>query len=173
MSRSTTDQAAIIRETLKTQHGWNSRMVSVRADYYSMGSSIHVTIKDASIPSSVVKAIAKQAEVIHYDHYVGEILSGGNRFVDVGYSREALDSLAARWMGAVDAAYLELAGLNDNQMVAIAGTPYLLGFDGARNRFGLWSNTHECCCYDLAGVAAEVGVKMVNHVAAPAIDGVH
>ena len=91
----TTEYAAKIRKELKEKHGWNSRQVSVRADYYSMGSSIHVEIKDASIPLGVVKEIAEQAERISRCEVTGEILGGGHRFVEVRYSREAEEAIAA------------------------------------------------------------------------------
>lgn len=167
------EDAAAIRKELKTRHGWTSRQISVRADNYSMGSSIHVTIKDASIPSRVVEAIANKAESIDRDQW-GEILSGGNRFVHCGYDSSALDAMTARWIGAVDAAYLELLSANDNSLIAIAGTPYLLGRDSHGHRFSVWGeHRHQQDCYDLNSVAACVGVKMVNHVAAIAVEGVH
>ena len=168
----TTDHAAHIRQTLKAQHGWNSRQVSVRADYYSMGSSIHVTIKDASIPSSLVRAIAERAERIDRDGF-GEILSGCNRYVDVGYDGPALKALGSRWLGAIDAAYLELHTTGENSLIPIQGTPYLLGYDGHRGQgFSLWQDGHQGNYYDLACVAEGLGVKMVNAITADAKGGV-
>ena len=92
--KTTTDEAKTIRAALKAK-GWSSRKVSVRSDYYSMGSSIDVTIKDASVPMSVVKEIAMSAEKIDRCEISGDILSGCNRYVSVNYTREALDTLAA------------------------------------------------------------------------------
>ena len=75
-----TEAAASVRAALKAK-GWNARAVSVRADPYSMGSSLHVTVKDPAIPLAVVRAIAMSAERVRYCEVTHEILSGGNRFV--------------------------------------------------------------------------------------------
>ena len=58
-SLTTTEHAAVIRNTLKRDHGWTSRQVSIRAEYFSLGSSITVIVKDPAIPLPVVKAIAE------------------------------------------------------------------------------------------------------------------
>lgn len=89
----TTQAAAAIRGELKAR-GWSARAVSVRSDSYSMGSAIRVVVRDASVPISVVREIANAHERVSRDAS-GEILSGGNRFVDVDYSSEALASLRA------------------------------------------------------------------------------
>lgn len=91
----TTKQAAQgIRDGLKAR-GWGPRAVSVVVDSYSMGSTIRVTVKSADVPLSVVREIARGAESVRRDEATGEILSGGNRFVDVAYAREALAPLRA------------------------------------------------------------------------------
>jgi hypothetical protein len=88
-----TEYAAQIRSTLKKAHGWSSRQVSVRSEYFSMGSSIDVIVKDPAIPLPVVKAVAEQAESIRRCEVTGEILSGGNRYVSVRYSHEAQQTI--------------------------------------------------------------------------------
>lgn len=99
---STVEAAAHIRSELK-KLGISSRKVSVKSDLYSMGSSIRILIKDGSIKKSTVEKIARGAEQIHWDHFAGEILSGGNRFVDVEYSMEALAPLRAEFEAAIGA----------------------------------------------------------------------
>ena len=64
MTQTTTDAAALIRRTLRNDYGWSSRKVSVRADYFSMGSSIDVTIKDPAVDYRVVEAVAENCDAI-------------------------------------------------------------------------------------------------------------
>ncbi len=146
--QSTTDRAAVIRQELKRKHGWTSRDVSVRADNYSMGSAIRVSIKNADVSKAIVQAVAEQHEDISRDDYSGEILSGGNRFVTVGYSHEACNVLRARTIDAVRAAEQELDGVSDNCLVDIAGTPYMLGrgHHGRGYGFSIWKKDagHQC-----------------------------
>ena len=170
---STTEHAAEIRKELKTKHGWTSRQVSVRAEYFSMGSAIRVTIKDANVIPSIVEAVANRAEDISRCSYTGEILSGGNRYVTISYDQDVLAQLGARWAGAVDAAYLGLLAASDNSLIEIAGTPYLLGYDNTRHGFSLWRDSHQGNYYDLGSVAQGLGRKMANEMAAPAVEGVH
>lgn len=92
----TVEHAALIRRTLKAKYGITSKQVSVRSDCYSMGSSIQITIKDPTIRKADVEAVARSHERVDYDAASGEILSGGNRFVDVTYSGEAIAPLASQ-----------------------------------------------------------------------------
>jgi hypothetical protein len=87
-SKSTAEHAQDLRAAFKSK-GWNARKVSVRVEYYSCGSSIHVTIRDLSIPLADVEAIASSAESISRCSTTGEILSGGNTFVHVKYDSRA------------------------------------------------------------------------------------
>jgi hypothetical protein len=135
---STTDRAAIIRKALKAK-GWNSRDVSVRADYYSMGSSLRIVIKNADVPLSVVEAIANEHESIDRDQF-GEILSGGNRFVDVGYSSAANAVLTARCLPIVAsaAAALDSSPTADRSLYPVEGTDYLIGRGYCDSGYALW-----------------------------------
>lgn len=85
--------AAAIRAELKAR-GWNARAVSVRADRYSMGATVYVTIRRADVPISTVRSIAEAREEVRRDEY-GEILGGGNIFVRVEYARDVLDAATA------------------------------------------------------------------------------
>jgi hypothetical protein len=93
-SVSAVEAAASIRQALKAKR-ITSRQVSVRADQYSMGSTIRVDIKDARIQKAMVEEIAKAHERVDRDSSSGEILCGGNRFVDVHYTSEAIAPIAA------------------------------------------------------------------------------
>ena len=85
----TTERARAIRKELKKAHGWTSRQVSVRKDSYSMGASIYVVIRDASVSKSDVEAIANKQQSVRCCEASGEILNGGNIYVSVKYSAEA------------------------------------------------------------------------------------
>lgn len=61
----TTEEAAqAVRTALKAK-GLNARAVSVRKEYFSLGSSIEITIRDPSVSLRDVKSIAASAERIH------------------------------------------------------------------------------------------------------------
>lgn len=102
MTTTTAKPADAIRAALKAR-GISRRQVSVVHDHYSMGSSIRVRIRDAAVRLSVVKEIANAHERVDYDRATGEILSGGNRFVDVAYDEAALAPLTAELLPALQA----------------------------------------------------------------------
>lgn len=136
---STTDRAATIRRTLKAR-GWTSRDVSVRAEYYSIGSSIHVVIKNADVPLTTVERIANEHERVDRDQW-GEILSGGNRFVHVSYSHDANDVLTARYAPVILAAARDLdADASDTSLHPIGDTGYLLGRGANGWGYSLWND---------------------------------
>lgn len=81
--------------------GYGKADVSVYNKSYSMGSTVYVTIKRAEIPLGKVEAIAAQGETIHRDDS-GDILGGGNCFVDTRYAHELLDDYAAQINAQID-----------------------------------------------------------------------
>jgi hypothetical protein len=91
---STTQRSALIREALKAK-GIPARAVSVRSDHFSMGSAIRIVIKSAAVRISLVKEIASEHEKIDRCSSTGEILSGGNRYLDVEYGHDLVRGLAA------------------------------------------------------------------------------
>lgn len=163
-SLSTTEHAAYIRHTLKSEHGWNSRHVSVKARYYSMGSSIDVRIKDASVALDVVEAIANKAERIDRCEYSGEILSGGNRYVHVSYDADVLQAMGKAYEPAVEAASAELKTLPANRLVTIEGVPFMIGTTGNGYGLSVWSTgeygSHIRDCYDVSEVARLIAIRM-------------
>lgn len=84
MSDSTAQGAIRIREALK-KIGYSSRAVSVKVNYFGTSSSIDVTIKKRGIDLAVVKKIADGQESIDRCKYSGDILAGGNCYVDTRY----------------------------------------------------------------------------------------
>jgi hypothetical protein len=148
----TTEHAKQIRETLKKRNGWTGRQVSVRAEYFSMGSSITVTIKDPTVPLGPVKEIAETAERISRCEITGEILSGGNRYVSVSYDHEALKVRSAAYLPAVEAA---LAKVQESSLIDVEGTSYMVG----RDHFGrptLWSDSLIHTGYDAESIAQQI-----------------
>lgn len=106
--KSTTDHAAEIRAAYKAR-GWSNRKVSVRAEYFSLGSSIHVEIKHPEVDETEATRIAEEAESIRRCEITGEILSGGNRYVSVSHSPECEKAMAAPYVEAVEEALRTLA----------------------------------------------------------------
>ena len=134
-----TEAAASVRAAFKA-HGWTSRQVSVRADSYSMGSAIRITVKDGSIPLHLIKSVAEGKEHIRRDGW-GEILSGGNRYVTVSLSREAIELKARRYVEAVEKAIERLKGASFSTLEPIA-CGYLLGRGEYGDRLALWGDSH-------------------------------
>lgn len=119
---STKEAAARIRAFLKKEKGWNARDVTIRTEYFSMGSSIHATIRNARVPGHELKAILESGEQIHRDEYTGEILGGGNRYVHLHWTEEVQEILARRHVDALQVALGSLEELEDGSLVPIAGT---------------------------------------------------
>ena len=134
----TTEHAAEIRATLKREHGWTSRQVSVRANYFSMGSSIDVVVKDPAVPLPIVKAVAEKAERIDRDEMTGEILSGGNRYVSVHYGHEAQEIIARRYADPVQRAVNKVTP-GSNVLEAVEGTGFFVGRPN-EHRITLWDD---------------------------------
>jgi hypothetical protein len=79
-----------LRAALK-QAGFNARRVSVRHDH----STLRVTIRDASVSLTQVEAIAAPFESIRRCQATGEILLGGNCYVDTKYDPDLVKPLKA------------------------------------------------------------------------------
>jgi hypothetical protein len=157
------EDAATIRSILKTRFGWTSRDVSVRAESYSMGSSINVRIKNPTIPLGVVKAIATEvAEHIDYDTYSGEILSGGNRFVNVRYEEATRREIGAPYLDAVERAHAAVAP-GSSTLMPVDGTPYLVGrpHHGAITLWGREAGMRQMCA-TVGGAAEAIGIAMLG-----------
>lgn len=134
----TTEHAKAIRTALKSQ-GITSRQVSVRSSLYSMGSSIDITIKDASIGLTTVEDIAKGHEHVRRCELSGEILNGGNRFISVDYGHGSLDQLRAALGHDVDTACTEAS----NSPGVITPITNHIGVScSASDRFQLWADGH-------------------------------
>jgi hypothetical protein len=137
----TTARAAAIRAAYKAK-GWSARDISVRSESFSMGSAIRVNIKNPAVPFAWAKEIAEGHERIDRCHVSGEILSGCNRYVSVGYSHEAETTIRALYAPALDAAATELATHETNVLLPIGDTGFLLGNGSNGWGFSLWKDSH-------------------------------
>lgn len=100
----TKQDAAAIRAELK-RHGYNARRVSIRTDYYSLGSSIYATIRDADVDvEKVTKIVERIGKHVRRCEISGDILSGGNTYVHISYTEEVRAELSAKHENAVQAA---------------------------------------------------------------------
>lgn len=81
--------AQAIRKELKTI-GISAKQVSVKSSKALYDDAIDIAIKDITINKEKVEEIANKYEYIRYDKYNGEILSGGNTYVNVSFDYIAL-----------------------------------------------------------------------------------
>lgn len=140
---STKERAAQMRKEFKAL-GWNSKKIGVRTEYFSMGSAIHVTVKDASVDYATAKRIAEAFERIHRCEITGEILNGGNCYLHFGMTEEVKAKKAEPFLPAVEAAMKEVEALigNATTLIPVGDTGYYLGQD-RRTGWGcsLWDET--------------------------------
>jgi len=109
MTTSNTTPAQTLRASLKAA-GFNARRVTVRDNH----STLYVTIRDAWASLTEVKAIADEFRVVHRCEATGEILCGGNTFVDVRYTDELIEPTKA-------AILVVLQPAPDDQWVTVLG----------------------------------------------------
>jgi len=152
--KSTTEEAKELRQELKSKLGVNSRQVSVRSEYFSMGSSIDVRIKDADVSLPAVREIASKYESIRRCEFSGEILSGGNTYLSVEYTREALQTRSDRVREQVENAVAKLPE-DSNTLERVEGTDYWVG---RRNgRYSVWGEeSHISAAYDVDGICSVI-----------------
>ena len=133
-----TTKADALRSDLRTA-GYNARQVTVRRDH----STLRVTIRDASVKISHVKEIAGRYESVSYCQASGEILSGGNTFVDVEYIDSVIRSVRDQIADIIEAAgprdaYIGPAGIratvHDGDRVFVNGKFYAVTIGHASTR---------------------------------------
>lgn len=90
-----------LRSELKSELGYNARQVSIRA----RDCSVYFTIRDAEVSYAKVEQFASRAESISRCHVSGEILSGGNTFVNIAVTDEVKATWSAHLVGPIKAAY--------------------------------------------------------------------
>lgn len=78
----TKEKAVDLRAALKKM-GYSSRQVSVRTEFFSGGSSINVKVKAPEVDFKAVEDLADTYKRVHRCEITGDILSGGNCYVEV------------------------------------------------------------------------------------------
>ena len=109
MTNTIANPADRLRAALKNA-GFNARRVTVRTRH----STLYVTIRDASASLTRVRAIAKPFESVSRDQATGEMLQGGNTYVQVEYTEALVDPVKATILAVLDPApndeYVALPG---------------------------------------------------------------
>lgn len=113
-----TDTATRLRSAFKSA-GFNARAISVASPH----GNIRVTVRTALAPLAWVRAVAMQVQHVRHCEASGEILSGGNTFVDVEHHETVRAMLVNRYLEAVRVALAELQALGEgtNTLVPVAG----------------------------------------------------
>lgn len=158
-----TEKAAKIRATYK-RLGWTSRDVSVRARTFSMGEDVRVEIKSPRVDYLQAKKIAEGEEEIARDQF-GEILSGGNTYVNVSLSREVGLHIVHKYLDILNKAAEKLDPKDPNMLALIEGLPgkWWLGLQDYGRGFKLWrDDSFVCGRMDLEGIALEIGTEGGN-----------
>lgn len=89
----TMSKADQLRAALKAA-GFTRKQVSVRTGGGSTETSLDVTVRDTTIALSAVEELAGKYENIRRCEATGEILGGGNTFLDVSYDDDAIRTAA-------------------------------------------------------------------------------
>lgn len=84
MSSTRRTPAQLVKTALKDA-GIDTKLISVVYHSYSMGSSIKITLKSFEIDRDAVEKVAQAYEDIRKCEATGEILGGGNQYVQVSY----------------------------------------------------------------------------------------
>jgi hypothetical protein len=114
-----------LRSALK-RAGLNARRVTVRHDH----TTLRVTIRDASVSLTQVQEIAGAFESLRRCQVTGEILLGGNTYVDVAYDKEVIKPLKAEIAA-------RLAAAPFDEYVAVCGAFRALKVTGVREEVRL------------------------------------
>lgn len=156
--------ARVIRERFKAR-GWSARQVSVTIERYSMGSTIRVRLRDGSIPFRAATEIAKAEEEVRRDEATGEILNGGNLYVECVMDEQAKRVKIDRVLDAVDFAVDSLPNLPPGCMAPIdlpAGCP--TGLYLAKGRFenviAVWGESYISEAISMDGVCLIVALEL-------------
>jgi len=140
----TKETAKAIRAKLQQQH-FAPRDISVVCQLYSLGSSIHVVIKNPNVSLRSVSEIVSPFERVRYDEITGEILGGGNMYISCRYSSDAGAARAAQFADEVNAAIAQLPPEESGICIPIGTTDFSL----CRSReyvgevFQLWKDNGE------------------------------
>lgn len=129
------EKAKLVRKALKDELGLNARQVSVRSPHWG---SIYVTIKTADASFAKVEEIAKRVEHVRRCEYSGDILCGGNTFVNVEFDDAVVEKAAEN--PAITKA-VEEAKAKPGFCIDVDGTNGVsLSYDDCQNYILVWNN---------------------------------
>lgn len=158
------DQCKLLRAAYKAR-GWNRTAISVRNNSYSMGSSMRVEIKRADLVTDYAEAerLANAGERISRCEMTGEILNGGNRYVNFDFSAAALEMIAAPFLAASEAAMVKAETGQEFDIHDIEGTGFSLNIDGYGVK--IWGESACAFCMNkhegvAKSVAQQIGVRL-------------
>jgi hypothetical protein len=129
MTLSATERAAIIRAQFKAA----GIKASIRAKYFSMGSSVDIVVTAGSVAKA--RQIAEPYESVRRDES-GEILSGGNCYLSVEAAQGLLVTILATWKPAIAAAFADVTAVVTGQIRRIGDSPFGISWNGQRGE--LW-----------------------------------
>ena len=142
-----------LRAALKVA-GIKANQVTVKYD----GSTLRVTVRDAAVSISAVEEIANGFEKVSRCHATGEILCGGNTYVDVRYVDTAIAPVAA-----VIEALLLTTG--EGRTVVLGGG-FTAHWTGDRYRQIVTYDgpglDRSMFCYDISGAAKRIAALYLN-----------
>jgi hypothetical protein len=161
--KTTKDHAAEIRAQLKAA-GIKPRLVSVRCEFYSLGSSIAVKVRSPYVSISKVKEIVAGHARIDRDEH-GEILNGGNRYCDAEYDREIVYPYA----DAIERRLVALKARPRSESVEILGESCWIAGDGYWRSFGRGDDDMGHKCYDETGLARQLAEAALDRGEADAL----
>jgi hypothetical protein len=154
-TKKTPTKTDLIRAALKAT-GIKRNAVSVRGNY----TSIHCVIKDADVAYKVVSDAAYAHQKIHYCEYSGEILSGGNTYVNVEYHEDVVTAVAQKLLPM-------LANLKEVGQVVWNDTS--ANYDEHNDRFNVWQKhdgadyrDHVTMCWTIAEVAGAMATAALK-----------
>ena len=88
--------AAMLRVALRAA-GYSARQVTVRDGGGNLCTALKVTVRTSDVSVSAIEKIAGAMRRVRHCEATGEILGGGNTFVDVAYAPEVYAVLAAAY----------------------------------------------------------------------------
>jgi hypothetical protein len=146
-------KAGELRAALKAA-GYSTRRVSVRQDH----STLRVTVRDASASLSKISAIAQRFESVRRCEATGEILCGGNTYVEIKYSAELVRPVQAQIAALLAAAPCD-------QFVSVLGGFRAVKFSGMREEVrieGPGFEPHNAIAYGIAWAAERIAVAHLD-----------
>jgi len=118
--------------------GYKPRQVSIRLGSGGGSTKVNLVVRDPQVVYSVVEAIAQKHRHVDRDAKTGEILSGGNTYVDIALSDTVYNAWTIQYLPAVNKALTELTAETYGVPIDKRFTLFRDGPD----RFKVWDEYH-------------------------------